>query len=82
MAGTGFLAAHLILIRVVDPETLSGNYYNTTSDSAGKLAFPVPNLPCPASGQLTFSASDSRSVPTSQDHTGMLWSNTVPVACS
>jgi hypothetical protein len=81
VAGTGFLAKHLIVIRVVDPATFASNYYNSTSDAAGKLNFPV-SPPCPSSRQLAFSASDSRSVPTSQDHTGMLWSNTVTVACS
>lgn len=80
LTGSGFLASHQILIRVVDPATFAGNYYNARSDGAGKLNFPL-TPPCPLSGQLAFSASDSRSVPTSQDHTGMLWSNTVTLAC-
>jgi hypothetical protein len=81
VAGSGFLSSHQILVRVVDPATFASNYYDTTSDPAGKLNFPVSPT-CPPSRQLAFSASDSRKVPDSQDHTGMLWSNTVTVACS
>lgn len=80
LTGSGFLPNHTLLIRVVDPATFAGNYYNTSSDGAGKLNFSL-TPPCPPSGQLACSASDSRSVPTSQDHTGMLWSNTVTLAC-
>lgn len=41
VSGTGFLPSHLIVIRIVDPATFASNYYNSTSDAAWKLSFPV-----------------------------------------
>jgi hypothetical protein len=81
VTGSLFVPDKAVEIRVVDPRVLSSlRSYFTRSDALGGINHVIP-IPCSASGELRFSASDGRTVPTTQDITGLLWSNTVPVTC-
>lgn len=87
VSGTGFLANHSVEIRVAD-DTLHDNRFETDasgqpieSDSNGKLTNVKINVPCSPQAVRHFSATDGRHVPDSQDHTGVLNSNTVTLHC-
>jgi hypothetical protein len=78
--GTGFLHNHTVAVRVVNETTVVDGYFDTSSDAAGAIDFGI-NIPCTPSVLLVFTATDNRTVPSSQDHTGLLWSNPVTLTC-
>ncbi len=79
ITGAGFLKSTTVHVRMVD-EALHQLWMDTTSDGGGKISTSTGGI-CAGARQVSFSANDGRQVPSSQDITGVLWSNTVTVAC-
>src|SRR5215831_14076901 len=79
ITGSDFLKSSTVHIRMVD-EALHEIFMNTTSDGQGQISASTGGI-CAGARQVSFSANDGRQVPSSQDITGVLWSNTVTVAC-
>jgi hypothetical protein len=79
ITGSDFLKSATVHIRMVD-EALHQLWMNTTSDGQGQITASTGGI-CAGARQVSFSANDGRQVPSSQDITGVLWSNTVTVAC-
>ena len=79
VTGSDFLKGTTVHIRMVD-EALHQLWMNTKSDGQGGISAPTGGI-CAGARQVSFSANDGRQVPASQDITGVLWSNTVTVAC-
>jgi hypothetical protein len=79
--GTGFLPNRRVYIRVTNDAGLISGWEETTSDAARGISHGF-NLPCRSGVVLTFTANDGRTVPTSQDITGILWSNSKKVTCA
>ncbi len=79
VTGSGFLKSATVHIRMVD-EALHQLWMDTTSDGGGKISASTGGI-CAGAAQVSFSANDGRQVPSSQDITGVLWSNTVTLAC-
>jgi hypothetical protein len=79
--GTGFLPNHTVYVRAVDATTLiQYSAGQTTSDGSGAINYTV-SAPCNKGFSIDWSANDGRSVPPSQDITGIDWSNTVTTVC-
>ena len=79
VSGSKFLPNKTVHIRVVDA-AFTTLWIDQSSDSQGTLEYPTGKL-CQGPGQLHFSANDGRDVPSAQDRTGVLWSNTVTTTC-
>src|SRR5215831_18735493 len=79
VTGSDFLKSATVHIRMVD-EALHQLWMNTTSDGQGQISASTGGI-CAGAMQVSFSANDGRQVPSSQDITGVLWSNTVTLAC-
>ncbi len=68
-----------VRVRVVDDQ-LQETSFHQSADSDGNLVARQP-IPCISGLTLHFTATDGRTVPSSVDHTGVLWSNTVNISC-
>ncbi len=79
VTGSGFLPNHVVHIRVADAFANPNLFFNAQSDTMGKFTTRLP-IPC-GPGVLYFSANDERPVPSSADHTGTWWSDTVSINC-
>jgi len=75
--GSGFLPNKTVTVRVVD-EGFNTRTFSQSSDASGKIGIRL-SLSCISGLTLHFSATDSR--PSSDDITGVLWSNTFTTTC-
>jgi hypothetical protein len=79
VTGRDFVPNHSVHIRVVNNFTLQNGFFDTTSDSSGRINHEI-NFPCVPGVKLSFSANDERG--DRNDLTGTLWSNTVTLTAS
>jgi hypothetical protein len=77
--GAGFEAGRDVRVRVVDDQ-LQETSFHGNADSQGNLTARQA-IPCISGLRLHFTATDGRTVPTTVDLTGFLWSNTFDIEC-
>jgi hypothetical protein len=82
VTGSGFLPNTDVTIRGarIAQDAIPTYYWTTRSSGYKAITADLP-IPCLPGVTIYFSANDGRKVPDSQDHTGRLWSNTVPASC-
>ena len=73
VTGSQFLANHVVHTRVVNTANLVTVFFDTTSDSSGRINQQI-SFPCAPGVNLAFSANDERDDP--DDLSGTLFSNT------
>lgn len=84
--GSGFRAGAPVAVRYTDVDLPMiqvdiDSRGPIRADGAGRMSATFNNL-CKRKGVIYFTATDGRPVPSSIDHTGMLWSNAATITCT